>query len=145
MRIEMFKLRGGGLVPLNSREEEKMKRFKNGEQYPVDIVEPRNGDFHRKVFAFMNYCYEFWVDDNNYRSEQASFDACREHLTILAGYHTQSYNLDGEVTLRAKSWSYAKMTQDEFEQLYHALIQAAMNTIFQGCDESEYSRLVSFF
>ena len=145
MKIHFRKEFGGVLVPASDREEERMKRFKNGEIYPVEIVHSRNALFHGKIFAFMNYCYEYWTDDNQYRPDDASFDTMREHMTILAGWYTVSYDLSGNQIFKAKSWSYSSMEQEDFENLYQALIQVAMDKIFYNCEEDQYDRLLSFF
>ena len=60
MKINMVKQAGGLLVPVDDMESERMKRFKAGEVYPVEIKQSRNPQFHRKVFAFFNFCFEHW-------------------------------------------------------------------------------------
>lgn len=144
MKIECIKT-SVGLIPYNDLEADKFKRFKSGSMYGIEIKEQRNYGFHKKVFAFMNYCFEFWTNDNQYQTEQTSFDVFRANLTVLAGYKNVYYKIDGSVRVEAKSISYASMEQSDFEHYYQALIQAAMDKIFKDCDESYYSQLVGFF
>lgn len=144
MKIECVKT-SVGLVPATDMESDKFTRFKNGDSYEIDIKLQHNNKFRGKVFAFLNYCFEHWSNENEYPTNLTSFEGFREDLTILAGFKDVHYAIDGTFTVKAKSLSYAKMDQHEFEQCYQALIQAAMNTIFQGCNESYYNKLESFF
>lgn len=145
MKVMFTKMAGGVLVPASDIEADKLTRFKTGQVYEVDIKLKRNAKFHGKVFAFFNYCFNYWDNPNEYQDEQAGFDVFRNELTCLAGYSNKFYTISGSVRLEAKSISFANMSQEEFEQLYSALIQAAMNTIFKGADDSTYNKLMSFF
>lgn len=144
MKIDVIK-QGSALLAINDLEADKLSKFKSGEQYTIEIRNQRNYGFHKKVFAFMNYCFEYWVNDNKYMTEQASFDVFRDNLTVMAGYYESYYKIDGSVRVEAKSISYANMNQYEFEQYYSALIQVAMNTIFKNSDEDHYNTLIGFF
>ncbi len=147
MKINFCKQVGGVLIPANDSESERMKRFANGEIYEVDIKQARNNKFHSKVFAFMNFVFEHWRNGHEFKNEQAQFDDFRGQLSILAGYCEQVYTLDGSgFKVIPKSWSYAKMSQEEFEQLYSSLINVAMQHVFNDCnDENIYNELINFF
>ena len=74
------------------------------------------------------------------------FDRFRKDLTILAGFYHSTTRLNGDTRIEAESLSFATMEQDRFEQVYKALIQAAMKHIFGRDDDSAiYNRLVRFF
>lgn len=145
MKVEMFKNAGGVFTPATDIEAEKLTRFKTGELYTVEVKHGRNYQFHKKVFAFMNFCFEHWQGDKEFLDEAAQFDVFRNNLTVLAGYYDAFYSISGSARIEAKSISYAKMSQDDFEMFYSSLIKAAMKHIFQGCDQSVEERLVSFF
>lgn len=146
MKIEIFKQAGGVLIPASDTEAEKLTKFKTGEQYTIEIKRTRNPAFHRKVFAFFGYCFEFWASEREFISESKQRDIFRNHLTVLAGFYDEFYGIDGRVRIEAKSLSYGSMSQAEFEECYSALINAAMRHIFKGVDdENIYNRLVSFF
>ena len=145
----MIKQAGGILTPADDRAAEQMQKLKTGEVYPVEAKRTRNPHFHGKVFAFLNYCFEHWCADKTHfanMSEPAQFDAFRKELTIMAGYFVVTYNINGGTHVEAKSLSYGSMSQDEFEDLYNALINAAIKNIFGGVDSPEINnRLMSFF
>ena len=144
----MTKQRGGLLAPASDLEEEKMKRFKSGEIYQVELKLTRNPAFHGKVFSFFNYCYEYYcgATRNEHYDQSKQFDFFRSELTCLSGYKDVYYRMDGSVRVEAKSISYAKMTQEEFEQFYTALINAACKEVFDSnVSDETYNKLLSFF
>ena len=149
LKIQVIKLQGGVLAPLDELESEELKSLKNGEQYEIEIIRTRNPAFHRKVFAFFKFCFNHWVADKTewrYFDERTQFDTFRKNLTVLAGYKVASYTIDGRMRVEAQSLSYGNMEQDEFERCYSALINAAMQNIFKGCnDERILDRLYAFF
>lgn len=146
MKINFTKYPGGVLHPATDIEAERMNRFKTGEMYEIDIKNSRNAAFHRKVFAFFTFCFEHWQDDRQFVSYEAQFNRFREELTITAGYYDKVFNFQGELRLKAKSLSYGQMSQEEFEQLYIALVNAASKTIFKAdIDDDIYQQLMSFF
>lgn len=141
----MQKQAGGLLLPASDMEAEKLTKFKTGEFYEIEIKQSRNPQFHRKVFAFFNFCFEYWKGDNEFQSEIKQFDVFRSHLTVLAGFYDSFYNINGDVRIEAKSLSYSSMSQNEFEECYSALINAAMKHVFVGSGELIKNKLISFF
>ena len=145
MKLEFIKGAGGNLTPADDYTAEKMIKFKTGCQFPVDIKLPRNQPFHGKVFAFFDFCFKYWAGGHEFKSESLQFDEFRKELTIQAGFCDQVFDLQGDFTLVAKSLSFGSMDQEEFEQCYHALIQAAMTHIFRTADEQQLNKLMGFF
>ena len=145
MKINMLKTAGGNLQPMDDMAAEKLTQFKTDEAYEIEIKKTRNPAFHRKVFAFFNFCFAHWKGDNEFQDELKQFDVFRNHLTVMAGYYDSFYNIQGEVRIESKSLSYSNMSQEEFEHLYNALIQSALKNIFSGCDASIENQLMEFF
>jgi len=147
MKITMIKHIGGTLTPANDREADKLTKFKNGEHYETDIKLSRNPDFHRKVFAFFNFCYEYWDGQtaHEHLTDEAQMLRFRQDLMILAGYYEHAVRLDGHAVLTAKSLAFASMEQEEFEHCYTALINAACKHLFKDASEEIYNKLLSFF
>lgn len=145
MKINMIKSPGGNLFPAHDRDAEKLIRFKSGEHYEIEIKLGRNYKFHKKVFAFFNFCFEHWGGDNEFQDEAKQFDVFRANLTVLAGYYDSFYSIKGERRIEAKSLSYSSMSQEEFERLYIALTNAALKNIFKTADELTYNKLIGFF
>jgi hypothetical protein len=145
MKIEMIKEAGGVFRPVSDMEYEKTVKFKTGEQYTVEIKLTRNPKFHRKVFAFFNFCFNYWKGDNEFQSETKQFDVFRNHLTVLAGFYEQHSSIHGDLRVEAKSLSFSSMSQEEFEECYNSLIRASMKHVFKTADENTYQQLLSFF
>ena len=149
MKINFIKQAGGMLLPANDIEEERMARFKTGQLYEIEIKESRNGSFHRKVFSFMNYCFQFWCADRaglGEMNQHAQFEAFRKQMTISAGYYDIVAMVNGGQTVEAKSLSYSSMSQEDFEHYYSALINAALKHIFGNTqDQDVINQLYSFF
>ena len=149
MKIQMIKMAGGVMAPASDMDSSKLTRFRTGEQYEIDIKLVRNPQFHRKVFAFLEFCFQHWAADRTdiqFMDEAAQFDTFREHLTVLAGYYEQTWTITGKLRVRAKSLSFGNMPQAEFEQFYNAVIRAALKHIFGGTtDQRIIDKLQSFF
>ena len=146
MKIEVIKHPGGVFSPANDMEFEKTVKFKTGEQYQVEIKLHRRPEFHRKVFAFFNFCFYHWKSDRVFIDETGQFDVFRKNLIVLAGFYDEYFNLKGEVRIEAKSLSFGSMSQEEFELCYSALINAAIRTIFKDLNDSTIeNQLLSFF
>ena len=147
MKITFVKMFDGALVPYSALEEERMKRFKTGDAYEVEIRLPRNNNFHRKVFAFFKLCFEYMTEGQLKGIDpQAQLESMRNDLTIAAGFSDTVICLrTGEAKVTAKSLAFDSMDQEEFERCYQAMIQASIELIFKGdtC-EDVYERLSTF-
>ncbi len=141
----MIKLAGGMFHPFNDMEQDKTTRFKTGELYTVEIKHTRNYAYHKRVFAILNFCFAHWSCGKDFLDIHAQFDVFRNHLTVLAGYYLELYNIKGEVRIEAMSLSYSGMEQEEFEKFYNALVNAALKHIFGTTDQETHDKLLSFF
>lgn len=145
MKIYMIKEPGGKFIPAGDIEYEKTTRFKTGEMYPIEIKLSRNYKFHKKTFKFFQFCFEHWSSDREFLSESKQFDIFRQHLTCLAGFYESFIGINGEVRIEAKSLSFSSMSELEFQEVYTALIGAAMKHLFSTDDDEAFNRLMSFF
>lgn len=149
MQIEMVKNAGGVFCPAFEHDLPRLTKFKNGEMYTAEIKLTRNPAFHRKAFAFFNFCFAHWSAEMaglEHMDESTQFDRFRKDLTILAGFYEQTVRLNGDIRTEAKSLAYANMESDEFERCYSALINAAIKHVFAGTkDENLLNQLQNFF
>ena len=109
MKVDMIKQPGGLLNPASDMEAERLKKFKNGEHYQIDMKMTRNPKFHGKMFVFFEFCFQYWKSDREFQDEVKQFDAFRKDLTCLAGFYDSFYNIKGEVRIEARSLSYGSM------------------------------------
>ena len=97
-------------------------KYKEGEIIEIDHKKARNHAFHRQFFALLKVGFEL----------QTSFIApewWREWITIKAGYFESCQSPTGEWMIRAKSISFEKMDNLEFEKLY----KDVSNAIIEVC------------
>ena len=121
MELLMLKHARGFLYPADEIEAEKFKKFKVGVLIRTEIAQVRNALFHRKFFALLRVGFDaFEPPEGEYKGfpVQKDFEQFREDVTIAAGFFTVSYRINGEMRVRAKSISFARMTPEDFERLY---------------------------
>lgn len=61
MQIEMIKTAGGVFAPAFEHDLPRLTKFQNGEMYTAEFKLTRNPAFHRKMFAFFNFCFQHWA------------------------------------------------------------------------------------
>jgi hypothetical protein len=119
----LVKKQFGKLIPVYNSDAESLKdcKLKENEVYEVDIKRKRNIDFHRKMFALYNLCFDNQeVFDN--------IDDLRRYLTCKAGFYNRIKTPDGEM-IAPKSIQFNKMDNIEFSKLYQATIDAICHFI----------------
>lgn len=147
MQIDLVKHPGGVFSPANETDLERLQRFKNGETYTAEIKLTRRPAFHRKVFAFFNFCFAHWSAERTplaNADESTQFDRFRKDLTILAGFYEQTVRLNGDIRTEAKSLAYANMDPDEFSRCFSAIFNAALKHVFNNADQETLDRLMLF-
>lgn len=133
-----------GFVPWGDADREQLGRIKFGQVCRVVVTVIRNWRFHRKVFSLFQFAYEQWEPQRN--AEYKNFDAFREQLTIAAGHYDMALNLDGTVTLKAKSLSFGNMGQAEFEEVFKSLKTVAWSHVMEnktGYTEQEFENVIA--
>lgn len=107
-----------------------------GELMKLNFTIPRNPRFHRKFFAMLDVGFEAWEPERGrvrrfWRGSAIakSRDQFRHDVIILAGFYEASYALDGTLRLTAKSMSFAKMDDIEFEKLYSAVADVLLQKV----------------
>jgi hypothetical protein len=94
---------------------DKIKKLKVGQEYQCEVKQPRNLKFHKKFFALVNMLFENQEIYNNP-------DRLRKDLIIEAGLYDEWADFQGVMQREAKSISFAKMTENEFSELYSKVI-----------------------
>lgn len=124
-----------GLIPGDDATREWLSKVKLAGLVFAKVAQPRNPQFHRKMFALFNYGFDYWAETappKMYKGEPVlpNFDRFRKDITILAGYYHPVFNIKGEVRMEADSISYAAMNEGTFEQLYSKVIDVLLNKVF---------------
>jgi len=147
MNIKLLKIQHG-LVPADEESLKWYNKLKLGSLVHSDFKLFRNPGLHRKFFALIKIAYDQWSPgdlDTKWGKPVKNFQVFRKNLTILAGYGEPVFNIDGSFKMEAKSISFAKMEQDEFEKLYSSVIDAILERIpqFKDYDYDKMNDLVN--
>ena len=130
-----------------------LSRIAQGEAVEVKVRKYRNLAFHRKFFALLNYAYDMWEPPEvepekgwmKAMTPEKSFDRFRKDLIILAGYYEPHYRVNGEVRLEAKSIAFDKMDEDEFAELYSAVLDVILDKICVGYNADQLTNEIMEF
>lgn len=126
----------------------RMKALDAGEISFLEFIIPRNGKFHRKFFAMLDVGYDAWEPDRVRKSYKGrpvekNRDQFREDIIILAGFSEQTFDLKGRMKVRAKSIAFAKMDDEEFENLYSSVCTVLLREVLKTYkDRAELDRVV---
>ena len=124
-----------GLVPLFPADFDEKRKLKLGEDYQVEVTNPRNVGFHKKFFAMLNVGHEN-------TSLDMPFDTYRKYMIVKAGFFT-AYQTPKGVYYDPNSISFASMSQDEFEEVYSRVLDKVIEDV--GLDrESVEKQLINF-
>lgn len=135
----------GALYPAGESDREAMAKYPLGTFLKADIVRPRNYKFHKKFFALLNIGFDAWEPPApTYKGHQVQkdFDRFRQDVTIAAGFYDVVGTLSGKVALRAKSISFAKMEEDEFNKLYNAVANVLLLDVLKNYTKADVDHVV---
>lgn len=132
-----------GLKPMYDEDYDEKKKLKTGEVYVATITLDRNPDFHRKLFALIKTAWEFLPErqTNGFRT----IENFRKYLTVAAGFCDVYYHprLKEWVEI-PKSWSFEKMDNAEFEDLYNKVLDVVLNLVGNFVSEDEFMEILKF-
>lgn len=128
--------------------DDSLKTIQPGEVITVKYSKARNPRFHRKAFALFKFIFDALPEPDpvNFRGHDIvpakDFETVRKELTIMAGFYDVVGKVDGSVKLTAKSLSFASMDEDEFRQVYSALIDVGLRVLPYSMTGDELERAV---
>jgi hypothetical protein len=141
-----FRKAGNALHPVGQEALELLQKVKVGDDVFVDLVRPRNLQFHRKFFALLQIAFDHWEPDIGESKwgdvPQKNFDRFRKDIIILAGFYYTTVRVDGSLRVEAKSQSFGNMTEDEFEELYSKTIDVILQRIMKNYTKEDLERVV---
>lgn len=109
-----------GLKPLYDSDSDMYKKIPFDTPLEFNVKVPRNLQFHKKYFAALNLAFQN-------QEEFKSFEIFREAVQIGAGFYDKIQRLHGEEVIQARSISFAKMSQEEFDNLYFAVLDTIID------------------
>lgn len=124
-----------GLVPLYPSDYDEKRKLKLGQDYEVEITNPRNIGYHRKFFALINIGHEN-------TSLDMPFETYRRYIIMKAGFF-KIYQTPKGTYYEAESISFASMNQDRFEDVYSRVLDKIIEDIGSTSEEIE-KQLINF-
>lgn len=150
MKATFVKVRGNLLSPADPYAEKLVRETKVGDGIWVEAKRQRNIKFHRRFFALLTMAFDLWQPPGdktfNGRPVEKHFERFREEVLILAGHYDAHYAMDGSVKLSARSISFAKCDEHEFNDVYQAVLGVVWNRILAEAgfrSEHEVEQVVS--
>jgi len=146
--LTVIKSANGGFIPADQASIEAARKFKTGQPVRAKFTRQRNYEHHKKWFALAGFAYDHWepseLQDSRFEgvTPEKNFDRFRKDLIILAGYYDASYRIDGSVRVEAKSISFGSMSQDDFDRLYSATIDAVLKHILRNYTRDDLEQVV---
>lgn len=144
--IVLTKAATGALVPVDQQGIDYLSKLKLGAGVTVTIKRHRNPGHHRKFFALLNLGFDSWEPEGaEYKGQQVAknFDQFRNDVTVLAGYHETTLTLKNEVRVVAKSISFGKMDQDEFQKLYNAVANVLLERVLLRYKRADLDNVIN--
>ena len=140
MKLSFVKQGPGVYAPIDFPTESFDENFARGDVIRADFAQMRNAAFFRKWWTLVKFAYDHWDIEEQELEDmkvQKNMDRFRKDLTILAGHYDRVFNYKGELRLEAKSISWAKMSETEFQQFYRSTRKVVLDKIlhnFSGQD-----------
>lgn len=130
-----MKSANGALVPVDDDGRNLLARIPAGSELWADVTRARNLRFHRKFMAMLRFGFEHWeprVEGYPDVILSKNFEHFRSQVMIMAGFFDHVVDLKGNLCMVARSVSFAKMTEDEFENVYRGCLEVLWKNIFCG-------------
>ena len=116
MKVKLVKLFSGDLRPAYDEDKDKLKKIKPNQVVEVDLKVKRNYKHLQKFMVLINTIFE---NQEHYDNKED----LRRDLLIACGFYREVVNIfTGEVTYVAKSLSFSKMEQHEFDDVYNKVL-----------------------
>jgi hypothetical protein len=133
-------------VPVDQGQLDVMEELAPNSEFKAVLTQPRSLPFHRRFFALLDVAFDAWEPEPQfYKGVQIekNRERFRKDIVIMAGYFTPVVNVKSEVRLEAKSISFAKMDQAEFEALYSRVIDIVLQKIMTNYTRDDLDEQVS--
>ena len=123
------------LRPMAAADADALSKIKTGDVVLVEFRKPRNVLFHRKYFSLLNFAFEHWEPEAmkfKGREVGKSLDVFRGWIICQAGFYDLAITPDGRVKASPMSISFAKMDEQEFEDLYSKTIDVILKCVLKN-------------
>ena len=147
-KFETAGAESGILVPADEVSANFVGKLIRNDVITADFVKPRNYRFHKKWFALVKFAFEHWTpaafEEPKWEGvvPEKSFDRFRKDITIMSGRYDAVYRVDGSVRIEAKSISFSKMNEEEFNELWNATTTVILEKVLTNYTEDDLDNTV---
>lgn len=133
-----------GLVPLGDDSYDEKRKLRVGQVYECDVKVVRSYPFLKKAFALLNAAWSLM--NERQQAGWRSKEGFRNYLTVAAGHYDTYYNqrLQAFVEL-PRSWSFDKMDEAEFSDLYSRMKDVVFAVLGDRVTEEVFDRVLANF
>ena len=125
----------GHLAPSDGQAQQHMKGLKVDQAVSVTIVRPRNIKFHRLFFKALDIVWKNGGDE-----KYDNFNAFRDEILMRAGHYREHVHLSGKISYQAKSISFAKMGELEFNEIYYKCLDVMIEHFMPGMEREKLDK-----
>lgn len=147
MAIELFVRKlWDKLVPVDQAALDSMEELKMNGEYKCVLTQQRNSKFHRKFFALLDVAFDAWEEPEvEYKGIKVkkNKERFRKDVIILCGFYEVIVDISGRIRLEAKSMSFARMDQKDFEILYSSTIDVILAKVLTGYTKADLDEQVA--
>lgn len=136
-----------GLVPETDEDKLKYNKAEYGTTFDCKSVSKRNSRFHRKFFSMVQLAWENCPESiaKNYPQQQNVPEKFWKELVKRSGYYEEQVNFKGIKEYTAKSIAFDSMDNDEFEDLYSAVLDTILRWIMPDTDRELIADMLANF
>lgn len=136
-----------GLVAASEESQQIFEKLKIGQPYKCDInkTDERNLLNHRRYFKLLSIAYENWdprmppIDLNTPKANRCkkTFEGFRKSVIITAGFYDEVFNVDGSISVAAKSLKFDSMGEEEFQKLFSNSIDVILRSVLPDTSKED--------
>ncbi|KAA0910662.1 DUF1367 family protein [Pusillimonas sp. ANT_WB101] len=145
MELLLIKTPQGAFIPFDDDQAEACKRFKVGATIKANVSAMRNYQFHKKFFSMLDVGFDAWEPpeaEHRGLPVQKNKERFRKDCIIAAGFYEPVANINGDVRAEAKSISFARMDDIEFERVYSAVADVILQRVLRNYTRADLDAVV---
>jgi len=137
MEAWLVKTNSGDLIPADDASRETMNKVPPGEIVKIKFSRARNYENHKRFFAFLHTTFGM-------QEHFQTFEHYRRWICMKAGWYDAITAPNGNTFFTAKSISFDKMEEDEFQKLFSTCIDVFLRELGKGVTEDELMQVIDF-
>lgn len=132
-----------GLQAISPYQLDQIQKLKIGEEYEVEVKQPRNYEFHKKFFAFVRLCY--FHKPEQYDRIISSEEDMLDFIKIGVGHCKTWTTPKGDTAYKPESISFASMDNLAFQEFYDRCVDFALKYILKGLSKYQIEQEIIDF